>query len=388
MNEMATTILIKKFLVKMILLFILAIHYGTGKHLHNREKSCNKTSWIHVLPDENCTLHHFCAKPQPSPYNSILLYGNGGFSAERITSIPYSNTEFYTYFSLYICKYSFLKTSDRFLFEEMTNLLNTTVKAGLSFSQPCTPPTEHHFAPDLTCNLQKFCLTPAMTPTMEIFIYNKTNAESGKLSSEQFYMGCTDTQIYHKPASILCQLENMDVNDNKNLNTSTRLELLRLTSNIGSDISLVSNNTVYDRNVETPLPLFMILAAIVVIIFILLLLLQLWFVYTKHNEKKSANRTNIETIQLGSVNRTRLSVESNSLNNDECAKNIHENVEILSNEDTLEDTNSKNVQVREPVIVNEESEEKQIHEAYSPRSSTCMEISNDEEEPFLPVHPD
>lgn len=132
----------------------------------------------------------------------------------------------------------------------------------------------------------------------------------------------------------------------------------------------------------------MILAAIVVIIFILLLLLQLWFVYTKHNEKKSANRTNIETIQLGSVNRTRLSVESNSLNNDECAKNIHENVEILSNEDTLEDTNSKNVQVREPVIVNEESEEKQIHEAYSPRSSTCMEISNDEEEPFLPVHPD
>lgn len=59
-----------------------------------------------------------------------------------------------------------------------------------------------------------------------------------------------------------------------------------------------------------------------------------------------------------------LSVELNSLNNDECAKNIHENVKILSNEDTLEDTNSKNVQDRKLVDIHEESEEKQIHEAY------------------------
>ncbi|CAC5425662.1 unnamed protein product [Mytilus coruscus] len=388
---METTIL-KKWHANMILVLILGSHYGTGKHLQTRKKMCNQTSWNHVLPDENCTLHHFCAKPQPSPYNSIMLYGTRRFAAESITSIPYSNTEFYTYLSLYICKYSFRDMSDPFLFKEMTNLLNTTVKTGTSFSQPCMFPTVHHFAPNHKCNLQTFCAPPVMIKDMEIFIYNKTIAESGKLSPKAFYMGYTNTKIYHEPASILCQLQNIDVNDNKNLNTPTRPELLLLTNNIDSNISQVSNDTVYGRNVETPLQLFMILA-IVLIIFCLSFLLQLWFVYRKLIEKKSAvsqiSQTSKQFTSGQSTEQDKsLSVESNSPNNDKCAKNNHENVEILSNEDTLEDTFLKNVQVKELVDVHKESEEKQIHGAYSPLSCTRMEMSNDEEEPFSPVHPD
>lgn len=389
---METAISTKKWHANMILVLILGSHYGTGKHLQTREKVCNQTPWNHVLPDENCTLHHFCAKPQPSPYNSIMLYGTRRFTAEKLTSIPYSNTEFYTYLSLYICKYSVRDMSDPFLFKEMTNLLNTTVNTGTSFSQPCTPPMVHHFAPDLTCNLQKFCSTPAMTPTMEIFIYNKTIAESEKLLPKAFYMGYTNTKIFHEQASILCQLQNIDLIDNKNLNTLTRTELLLLTNNIDSNISQVSNDTVYDRNVETPFPLFMILA-IVLISFCLSFLLQLWFVYRKPIEKKFAVSQISSTSKQFNLGQSTeqdksLSVDSNSPNNDKCVKNYHEIVEILSNEDTLEDTNLKNVQVREFVDAHKESEEKQIHEAYSPRSCTRMEMSNDEVEPFLPVHPD